>query len=117
MEKFEAINRTAIVVVPKKPFWDWVNGVEPGSESELTPKIKGEGTIYLLPEFDDEDELEKHLQKISKEVFENELMAWFTDESLWPQNRNWSMFREWFDCRIHEIVHDTVHEKVRKEQL
>jgi hypothetical protein len=68
-----------------------------------------------LPEFDDEDELNRHFQKIFKDTFENELMAWYPDESLWPQDRSWKMFNEWFDYKVHEIVFDTLREKIEKE--
>jgi len=115
MERFKTINRTAVVIIPRKPFWDWVNDAEPSSESELTSKIKEDETVYLLPEFDDEDELERHLQKISKEIFENELMAWYTDESLWPPDRSWKTFKEWFDYKVHEIVFDILREEIEKE--
>lgn len=115
MDKFETINRTAVVIIPKKRFWEWAKSVEPDTAVELTPEDSEEPTVYLFPEFDDSEELKEHLQTIYEDIFNNELMAWYTDESLWPQNRNWKMFKEWFDYRIHEIVFDTLHEKIEKE--
>ena len=115
MEKFKTINRSAVIIDPKKPFWDCVNSIEPGLESDLMPDLMKEGTIYLLPEFDDPSGTDDCLRKIYNDIFENELMAWFTDESLWPKDRSWDKFREWFDYRIHEIVWDTVDETMAKE--
>jgi hypothetical protein len=115
MDKYETINRTAVVIIPKEPFWDWVNSVEPESTSELTPEIKEEGTVYLFPEFDESEEMDKHFQTIFRDMFENELMAWFTDESLWPRNRDWKMFKEWFDHKIHDVVWDTLADDIEKE--
>ena len=43
---YESINRNAIVVKLKQPFFDWVNAVEPS----FSVTQKDEGTVYLIRE-------------------------------------------------------------------
>ena len=40
--------------------------------------------------------------------FEEWLEDWCTDESLWPRRRSRKMFRDWFEVRVFEIVHDAI---------
>ena len=51
------------------------------------------------------------------EIFEEELVAWMQDEKTWPPNRDYRMFREWFDVRIVEIMFDLADGPVTHEDL
>ena len=42
----------------------------------------------------------------SLERLENELRGWYTDESLWPQDRTLDLFRSWFRIEPTSLVHD-----------
>jgi hypothetical protein len=86
------LNRSAIIVRPRKPFLDWAAQLD---DSEMLPNSEGEQTVYLIPESDGFDI-----------VFESELFAWHTRESDWPQARTFAMFRDWFDIEFHSIVDD-----------
>ena len=33
---------------------------------------------------------------------------WLTDPKMWPQNRTWEMFEEWFELQSCESVDDLV---------
>lgn len=50
------LNRSAVIVRPKQPYRDWAAGMgEDGPK--LLPYIDEERTIYLIPDFEyDEDE-------------------------------------------------------------
>ncbi len=39
------------------------------------------------------------------------------DEKLQPKNRNFKMFKKWFDVEIHSMVIDLVDEGIEKEEL
>ncbi len=39
-------------------------------------------------------------------LFEMQLDGWHTDESAWPRNRTFAMFREWFSIEFHSVVED-----------
>jgi hypothetical protein len=115
MEFFEAISRIAIVIIPKKPFYDWLNSIEPGEGTNEKAIEDQDNRVYLIPDFDDQSEIETYLKKVYQRIFKNELASWYTDESLWPKNRTWEMFREWFDINIHTIIYDTLDEDIEKD--
>ncbi len=48
----------------------------------------------------------KILEECFDEIFIRELMAWHTDESAWPQGRNFSTFKEWFEIEFNSMVED-----------
>jgi hypothetical protein len=53
------INRSALIVRPKKPYLDWAAGLD---DSGVSADIKGDETVYLIPEIDDEE------QRLRKDV-------------------------------------------------
>ncbi len=112
MEHFSTINRIAILVYPKKPFIDWLKYVDP--EVPLCDRVHDSKTVYLLPEEVSED-WEKYLKKICTKIFENQLLAWFTDPSIWPQDRSWKVFKKWFAVEMQSIIFDTVDDEIEKE--
>lgn len=100
---FESIDRNAIIVKPKKPFFEWLNSVFPEDNAYHD---KDENSIYLIREMDSNEEIRNWLKKNFGKLFENELNDWYTDEDKWPQHRTYKMFSEWFDVEIHSMVLD-----------
>jgi hypothetical protein len=90
-----------VPLTPDKPVW--------------FEEIAGQGSVYLFPSFEDEDESERHLEDIFDEIFCNELTDWCQDESKWPEQRTFDMFLEWFDVVHDACVFDTVTGSIRKE--
>ena len=84
---YESINRSAIVVKPKKPFFDWLNCLYP----EHPINKKEEANIYLVEEKDDNKAIEKWVSKNFDQLFQNELNDWHTDENDWPQKRTYQL--------------------------
>ena len=97
------LNRAVLIVRPKQPFLDWAAQLD---DSGVVPDAEGEQTAYLVPEFDDDDEAKRVLKRVFAEVFERELFGWHTDESSWPSNRNFALFRKWFVVELHSVVED-----------
>jgi hypothetical protein len=97
------LNRAVLIVRPKQPFLDWVAQLD---DSGVVPDVAGEQTAYLVPGFDDDDEAKRVLKRVFPEVFECELFGWHTDESAWPPNRNFALFRKWFEVELHSLVED-----------
>lgn len=112
MEHFNTINRIAVLVYPKKPFIDWLKYVDP--EVPLFDDVDDSKTVYLLPE-DVSEDWEKHVKKICTKIFENQLLAWFTDPSIWPHDRSWKVFKEWFHVEMQSIIYDTMEDSIEKE--
>jgi hypothetical protein len=99
------LNRAALIVRPAKPYLDWAAGLD---DSGLPPSPDDEQTVYLVPEFEDDEEREAVLEMVWAELFERELFDWHINADDWPQNRTLAMFREWFRIEMHSIVEDMV---------
>jgi hypothetical protein len=98
------INRGAIVVKPKQPFLDWLRALpEPVLDITLE-ELREDCSAYLLPDWDSEEKLQRMLSQCCADIFEEQLAAWFTDESQWPKKRAWAAFTEWFDVEPHSVV-------------
>jgi hypothetical protein len=90
-------------VRPAQPYIDWALGV---ADSGLTPEPNGERTVYLIPEFGDDEEAKEVLELVYAEVFERELAGWHTDEAAWPTDRSLAAFKRWFNIEMHSVVED-----------
>ena len=51
------------------------------------------------------------------EFFENELEGWYTDETLWPKNRDYKTFMEWIEVECHSVVLDTVGGEIYDDEI
>jgi hypothetical protein len=97
------LNRAALIVRPAQPYLDWAENLD---DSGILPDPEGEVTVYLVPEYEDDQTADKVLRRVYAEVFERELYGWCTDESLWPKHRTFAMFKKWFRIETHSIVED-----------
>jgi hypothetical protein len=109
---FESIDRNAILVRPKQPFYDWANAMfkdgKPINE-------KDECNIYLVHEKASNEEVMKWMRTHFDDIFVNELNDWCTDEGRWPQKRTYAVFTTWFDVEVHSMVLDLEDDPVTKE--
>lgn len=103
-DDFKNLKRSAIVIKPRQPFFDWLLSHDPGMS--ITEEI-GEATVYLLPDYETVQEIEKWLKKNFDELFTEQLFQWYTDEGMWPQNRTYKMLGEWFEYSFHTMIFDT----------
>ena len=100
---YDSIDRNAIIVRPKKPFYDWLNSVFP---EDKPTSSKDENNIYLVREMDNNEAVLRWVRKNYEKIFINELNDWYTDEEGWPDNRTYKMFVEWFDIEICSMILD-----------
>ena len=100
------INRSAVVVFPKQPFLDWLHRVDLTSGELTLADLCRDPGIYLLPEYGLETELEAYLEDVCQEIFEEQMNGWFRAEELWPEERNFEVFRQWFECQFHSMLFD-----------
>ena len=98
------LNRSAVMVRPRQPYLDWAAQLD--GDSGVIPGPDDERTVYLIPEYDEEDDAWEILEEIYAEIFESELYGLHTDESRWPQQRDFAMFKEWFEIELNSIVED-----------
>ena len=101
------INRSAITVRAKQPFFDWLRSLPDRAKPDLTlDEVNEEPKVYLLPEYDLQDEREELLEGCCDIVFENQLYEWWTDEDQWPAPRHLGLFLEWFEVEFHSRIFD-----------
>lgn len=109
---FDSINRNAIILNPRKPFFDWLNSVY--SEDEKVEELD-DPNIYLVKSMDSEEHVMEWLKKNYHSLFENELNDWVTNMDDWPEKRTWKLFQDWFEVKIHSMVLDVEDEPVEKD--
>ena len=63
------LNRSAVVVEPKRPFLDWLHMVDPTSQDLTLPDLVQEPTIYLIPECDTGADVVQALRELCEEIF------------------------------------------------
>jgi hypothetical protein len=111
------LNRCAIAVVPRPPFWDWVK--KTGSvQDEQIGEAKTDANIYLIPDFESEpditDAIKKYVYQNYDEIFTSELEAWYTDPVSFPEI-NYDNFEKWFSISSYTMIFDTVKRPLRRE--
>jgi hypothetical protein len=110
-------NRSALVVIPARPFLDWLHQADPTSTQPSLNDLRKEATIYLLPEYDTEEEARQHLAKRCGEVFEEQLNGWYRDPSAWPADRTFKNFKRWFEYQFHSVIIDLCSHPIVREEL
>lgn len=98
------INRTAVVTEPKEPYLAWARVLDGEDPTIDTMSREDLTSAYLIEE--DAESKEETLSRHWDWIFAENLNSWHRDPSLWPQDRTYSMFMEWFDVRIVGIVYD-----------
>jgi len=106
------INRSAFTVLPQQPFYDWLEKTEGNS---LFPREISDPGIYLLAERNTNEEIELWLQDNYDRIFQIELGNWFEDKKLWPKNRTYQMFKDWFTISYQSMIYDLEDFPVDKE--
>ena len=106
------INRAVLILRAKQPALKWLNESDPDNENPgiSLEDINRENTVYLISEEDSEspDTLNEWLELNYQQLFESELENWCCEEKLWPQQRNYELFQQWFSFSCHTIIVDTV---------
>lgn len=101
------LNRCVLIAKAKQPFAEWIHSLPEPADITLA-QLNEDGIAYLLPEPDDDDDLESLLPQCFDLLFEAELALWCTNEEEWPKDRSLEAFRAWFDVELRSIVLDLV---------
>ena len=108
------LNRSAVIVTPKQRFLDWLHGADQTSRT-LTLKDVSEPTIYLLPGCEDDQDMIAHIRNYCDTIFEEELDAWYRDQSTWPVDRDIKTLSLWFEYRAHTMLLDLCDGQLRHD--
>jgi hypothetical protein len=108
---FENIDRSALIVTPKQPFIDWLLGLDPTINKV---DVTNDPDVYLKPDFDNDTQVVKWLERNFDDIFRDQLNHWYNDESKWIQKRTFKVFKEWFNYSIHTMIWDTLENPIEK---
>lgn len=101
------VNRAALLIKYKKPFVKWINESDPDNKNldYSLDEISKDKTIYLVDDMV-ADNLDEWVSLNYADLFENELVSWYTDESLWPLKRDLKLFKKWCEVECHTVLID-----------
>lgn len=113
------VNRTAVTLVGAQSYIDWMRATDADfNKGALTVQaVKAYGAVFLLPEFELEEQLQEWVEENASWLFEFQLSAWTDDESTWPETRDLKTFRAWFRVEVHNVVVDIADDEIEGEEL
>jgi len=107
------LDRSSLVVRPRKPLIDWVNALSDEDGHKISvAEAQDNPEIFLIPEVEDEHGLALALATHHEEIFEHLLWSWVVDESLWPKERSVEMLLSWCDVELAGTVFDLPEEPI-----
>jgi hypothetical protein len=116
MEDFPMVNRCAVTLKPKAPFWQWVKSTDDTGEDMLKDAAK-ENNIYLIPDYENAADIYKSIESYVannyKKLFTNELIGWWTDPDDFPE-LTYQRFKDWFEITVHTLIFDMVVSPIKK---
>jgi hypothetical protein len=96
-----SINRAAVVVRPKAPFFEWVRSLEGGLPETTEPWT----SVYLV-DAGESEESGRVLRRCFASIFEEQLDGWHRSTEDWPKPRTMALFQEWFHVEVVDLVFD-----------
>ena len=102
------IDRGLIVLHPRQPFVDWLNSWSTDGKDVSLEEAGKDGDAFLIPEFESEEEAKAYVRLHATQLLEHVLEDWCPDKSLWPAQRNYVTFCQWFDVSLHSTMFDMV---------
>lgn len=114
----EIIDRSALIIYSKDKMLSFINNLDSmKDEDDLTiEEINVEPSIFLIPEFDEEEEAYLYIEKNKIEIFKMMLLSWLEDGEI-SINLEEELFEQWFDTLITPVVNDLISSKIQKEEL
>ena len=94
---------SAITIIPKQKFWDWV--ATQTNIDNLSPDIKTDYNVYLIPDIELESSLDEELHENFQEIFKIELTRYIHIDSNFPEV-NFMEFLQWFEVKSSSHVMD-----------
>ena len=105
------INRAVLLFKYKEPAIAWINEADPYDDDPgiTAEDVNTDRIVYLISDevADTPEDLEKWIKMNLDILFESELEGWYTDPDLWPKNRTYTLFKEWFEVECHTVLYDT----------
>lgn len=109
------LNRSAVVVGHEPAFYGWLK--TSGIKDEFIEERKkiAERVVYLIPAGHYPEEIDEVVEDLFEEIFRRELKAWQSDEKVWPDTGDFSVFTRWFTVEGFSAVEDVGRGRVHEE--
>ncbi len=116
MELYD-INRYALIVSPSSALLNWAVSEQPALRNDVDPDDATDlATVFLLPDFEDINEVDEWLEQHFDAILETLLEEWIADDSLWPERLEYSHFEKYADYTVSNMVIDTVEASYDNEE-
>lgn len=101
-------NRSFVLLKPKKPFIEWVNGYDDDKIPEH--ELLANRTLYMVNDIEDVSPagIKKLMKSKYRDIFIHELWDWYMDEDYLPKDISFEKFNAWFDYEFIEMCFDTL---------
>ncbi len=99
------VSHSVAIIKPKQPYVDWVLSLPESVEDYTIEEAQQDCDAYLIPEYGEDCEALAFVRKHYEMIFGTALFDWYTDEAVWPKNRTWKVFCEWFTIELHSVVY------------
>ena len=100
------VDRTAVVLKPTARFLEWLKSADDNIPDLTLEQIRTNCSVFLVPEFDEPEEVVAYFDERYAQIFEAELAGWDVNQDKWPQDMSLKTFWEFFDLEIHDMVLD-----------
>ena len=95
------IDRRAVIMMPKKPFYKWMDKVHP-LDAPMR-KVK-ESRVFLVK--NESPDFEAYIKLNYTLFFDMFLEEWHADKKDWPQKRTYKMFQNWVTINYSTLIFD-----------
>ena len=97
---------------------DWINEADPQPGADpVTLAEANEDVSAFLVHAGASEELDAWLVDCYLAIFEALLEEWYTDPSMWPQDRSLKLFKAWCEVEAHSMVFDMVDGPLEDDEL
>ena len=110
------VNRSIVIVKPKKAYVDWANSFTEGGSVYDIEFFRRDCNVYLVNEVEEIGDDFQEVQVNYAAIFERELESWNSDKELWPVKRDYEIFETWFEVEIHSVVYDLGRKEIEIEE-
>ena len=107
------VNRCAVGIYPAQQLLEWAKQLD----LDVDAADAREPCLYLIPDYDTQEEAEEILKEVYEAIFEAELDYWHRDTGTWPAERTYSVFRKWFEVRFYPLIQDLVGEELTATEV
>lgn len=110
------VDRIVAVLRPTEKMLHWIKDLPNAPDVMTIKNLQTDCTALLLPPFESPKQADAYIKDIYDGIFEGELIAWGIPEADWPQERNYQLFKQWFNVEYHSVLFDVAFIEEQKKR-